>query len=359
MKKEFNKINVTNIINSVIKDSYGDMPSHFFRPTIGFEHRHDVYGKNFDFDDLKQKISDSIGVPVKSYKSVMYIPTDNGHLYVHHAKGTIRDGFLSVQSFKPAGYENDVPPFRSSKRDSIIEAYLNKINESVSVETTNFYNFSDWKKAAKKHGMTVRNMGPVVGALERVDIYYADHENESFGGIYHKNRKSESTYFNYGSITHPKEIIKESINVDFKTDNPGGEWEKYKQEDADATYHRNKGITGSVTGWFTSPVELDVSQVKHLRGLKDEHLYRDDEGSQKMHYLKKDVAESGGFNSKEHPIFITVNHRGEWFVSEGNHRLAYAKQNGIKKIYAEVRYYNGGEKVESDMHPSKIKGGVL
>lgn len=132
MKPEPNqKTTIANTINSVISDTYGEMPHHLFRPVSGFEHRYNIQGKNVDFNTLKQKISEKLGVGVKSHKSVMYIPTESGHVYVHHAKGTVKDGFLSVQTFKPAGYENELPPFRNSKRDSIVEAYLNQTKESL------------------------------------------------------------------------------------------------------------------------------------------------------------------------------------------------------------------------------------
>jgi hypothetical protein len=51
---------------------------------------------------------------------------------------------------------------------------------------TQFYNFQSWKSAAKKHGMTVRNVGPMAGANEPVDTWYADHNNEDYGGVFHK-----------------------------------------------------------------------------------------------------------------------------------------------------------------------------
>ena len=137
----------------------------------------------------------------------------------------------------------------------------------------------------------------------------------------------------------------------FKADNPGGQWEKDNQEDAMVRYDRDKAISGKVTGRFSRDLELPVSHLAKIHGLRDEHEYRDDPNSQKSKSLDDDVKKSGGFNSKENPICVTVNHLGEPYVLEGNHRLAHAIRHGIKKIHTEVKYFNGGEKVKGIMHP--------
>lgn len=146
------------------------------------------------------------------------------------------------------------------------------------------------------------------------------------------------------------------MSIQFYSDIPNDNWLRNKQSNANDTYHRHKGIVGSVTGSFGSSVKLPVMSIKHLPGLMDEHEYRYDPKSTKMKRLENSVEDSGKFDSKNNPIFITVNHRGEAFISEGNHRLAYAEKNGIQDIHAEVRYYNGGElNVSGVLHPDYIK----
>ena len=67
------------------------------------------------------------------------------------------------------------------------------------------------------------------------------------------------------------------------------------------------------------------------------------------------IVEKSGFSTKDHPIFIGVNHRGKPHVVEGNHRLAHAIKHGHEKIHAEVRYYNGGEDVKGQgFHPDQV-----
>ena len=144
-------------------------------------------------------------------------------------------------------------------------------------------------------------------------------------------------------------------NDDLRYDNPGGDWLKGKQTDAEASYSRYKGITGSTTAYTRNrTVKLKVDAIKHLPGARGEEAWRDH--SSKMDDLEKEVGHPSNFNSEQNPIMLAVNHRGEAFVQEGNHRLAYAAKHKIPHIHAEVRYYNGGEEADGPMHPSKLAG---
>ena len=128
---------------------------------------------------------------------------------------------------------------------------------------------------------------------------------------------------------------------EFNRDNPGGDWLKNKQEDAEKTYERRRGITGAVTGYFDRKVKLPTSSLSGLRGARGEESYRTD--SAKMSDLEKEIGHPSKFDSEKHPVSIGINHRGEAHVVEGNHRIAYAAKHGIPHVHAEVRYYNGGE----------------
>lgn len=160
-----------------------------------------------------------------------------------------------------------------------------------------------------------------------------------------------------------KQFISE--NVKFNQGHiPSEEWLKGKQDDAEHYAKKaksenhvgvhEKGYAGSTTGHFKE-IKLPVDHIKHLPGVHNEQKHRDDTSTSKSTDLEKDVGHPSKFDSKKHPIHILVNHKGEAHVSEGNHRLAYAKRHGITHIHANVDYFNGGERVNGHMHPDKLK----
>ena len=151
----------------------------------------------------------------------------------------------------------------------------------------------------------------------------------------------------------------------FKTDVPAASWLEEKQEDAEADIQSadskgnkytsmGRGLNTSTTGYFPSGtnLQLPVSEISNLEGVMGEHRTRDT--GDKLKPILKDMGENG--YDQESPISIHVNHRGEAFVSEGNHRLAAAKQLGIDKIPVEIRYFAGGELADGAFSPSKLSG---
>jgi hypothetical protein len=162
-------------------------------------------------------------------------------------------------------------------------------------------------------------------------------------------------------------ITEEEKGLHLYVDNPGGDWLKGRQASAEEQMKskRNKGdasgkgITRDATASFrkgrdTTSLNLPVEHLSKLRGAMDEHETRDDESTYKNEKLNKQIGDPSNFDSEKYPISISVNHKGEGFVMEGNHRLAYAKRHGISHIHARVDYRNGGEEVEGHMHPSKL-----
>lgn len=164
-----------------------------------------------------------------------------------------------------------------------------------------------------------------------------------------------------------KQFLKEDEHTENKlglsVDNPGGDWEKRKQRDAakDMRDHkgrdtfRSTGLHGSVTGAFKKHPHIPVDHIKDLPGAMGEHKHKHLSSSGKMKDLEKEVGHPSKFDSKKHPIFIGVNHRGHGHVLEGNHRLEYARKHGISHIHAEVRYFNGGERAKGKLHPKKLE----
>lgn len=140
---------------------------------------------------------------------------------------------------------------------------------------------------------------------------------------------------------------------DFRQDNPGGDWLKRKQEHAEKTMGEYKGLRGNPTGFFKKPIELPTSHLEDIKGAEGEHNFRN-HGS-KLQALEKTVGHPSNFNTKNNPVMIRVNHRGEAYAWEGNHRIAYAAKHGIKTVHAEVTYHNGGEDVDGPWHPQKLQ----
>lgn len=144
-------------------------------------------------------------------------------------------------------------------------------------------------------------------------------------------------------------------NFGYRRDNPGGDWLKYKQEDAAEsleTRPRMRGMTGSTTatmGLF-SPMKLPSGFVHNIIGARNENRR---EGDHQYDRLLAAVNERG-FDNKDSPVLIMVNHLGEGYLWEGNTRAAVAYETGVRTLYAEVRWWNGGEAVDGPFSPKKI-----
>ena len=156
-----------------------------------------------------------------------------------------------------------------------------------------------------------------------------------------------------------KTFIKENSEIQFRQDNPGGNWLKNKQEYAEERMKNSpsesaasRGISGSTTGYFNKNLKLPTSYLGKLPGAMGEEKFRSK--SSKLENLEKEVGHPDNFKSEEHPILVGVNHKGHAHIVEGNHRVAYAQKHGIPHVHAEVKYYNGGEEVKGEHHPDKM-----
>jgi hypothetical protein len=146
----------------------------------------------------------------------------------------------------------------------------------------------------------------------------------------------------------------------FTRDNPGGSWLRGKQENADRAMAESsrglgrRGITGPVTGTMGMETDmfLPTDRLSSLTGLMDENRRP---GDPKFDDLLERVREEGfDPNQTGNRIVISVNHRGEPFVLEGNTRIAVARELGIPNVKAEVRYWNGGEDVDGPFSPENV-----
>jgi hypothetical protein len=146
----------------------------------------------------------------------------------------------------------------------------------------------------------------------------------------------------------------------FTRDNPGGDWLRNKQQNADEAMAessrglRRRGVTGSVTGTMGMQTDmfLPTDRLSSLTGLMDENRRPGDlQFDELMARVRKE-----GFDPDQagNRIVIAVNHRGEPFVLEGNTRIAVARELGIPNVKAEVRYWNGAEDVDGPFAPRNI-----
>lgn len=132
---------------------------------------------------------------------------------------------------------------------------------------------------------------------------------------------------------------------------------RMKREVADKDYDKTKGIGAgsSVTAQFTKNVRIPTRLLDKTPGAHGEHETRNDPSNPKNVSLEKEVGDPKNFDTEKNPIAISVNHRGEPFVQEGNHRIAYARRHGISHVNARVSYHLGGEGEKGPYHPDKVK----
>ena len=153
------------------------------------------------------------------------------------------------------------------------------------------------------------------------------------------------------------EDITEALLV---TDVPNEDWLEGKREYAKSRGRDSFGVPymGSTTGYVRQPsqVELPVDLLARIPGARAEqsNVRYDD-----LKAIMKIMQDTGKLpldrNGKEYMPFITVAWDGSPWVSEGNHRIMAARRLGWKTLPVELKYFDGGERVESGpLYPGKI-----
>jgi len=136
-----------------------------------------------------------------------------------------------------------------------------------------------------------------------------------------------------------------------RRDNPGGDWlereQRRAQENVDKGYTK---VSGAVTGYLKKPIELDPEKLEVIPGARDERRVPGESQYDRL----RPMIEAEGFR-QDSPILIGVNHLGDPYIIEGNTRAAVARDLGIDRIPAEVRYFAGGEGAEGAMMPSLLE----
>ena len=144
------------------------------------------------------------------------------------------------------------------------------------------------------------------------------------------------------------------------TDVPNEDWLEGKVD-----YAKKRGYDsfrspyfGATTAYVRQPshVELPVDLLKRIPGARSEqsNVRYDD-----LKAIMKIMHDTGKLplmsNGKEYLPFIGVAWNGEARVLEGNHRIMAAARLGWKTLPVELKYYDGGERVESGiLYPGKI-----
>lgn len=141
-----------------------------------------------------------------------------------------------------------------------------------------------------------------------------------------------------------KYIVPKTKKFGFFQDNPMGGW----LEDERARAKRSK-LGGAVTAGFKEYFQIPTKFTKNLRGMHGEHLTRKltDPDVKK---LMKAIEVEGVYS----PIFINVEYDGEALISEGNRRALISRTLGFDYIPVEIRYYAGGELIDTPWHPDSI-----
>jgi hypothetical protein len=136
-----------------------------------------------------------------------------------------------------------------------------------------------------------------------------------------------------------------------RKDNPGGEWLKHERRRAEENVSkRSTPVSGAVTGYLKKTIELDPRKLEAVPGANNERRVSGESQYDRL----RPLIEAEGFR-QDSPILVGVNHRGEPYIIEGNTRAAVARDLGIDRIPAEVRYFAGGEGVEGPMMPELLE----
>ena len=150
------------------------------------------------------------------------------------------------------------------------------------------------------------------------------------------------------------EILSERLEVDV----PNEEWLEDKINIAKEKGRDSFGAPymGAVTAYSRDPIKVLVALLKKLPGKRGEQKRV---RKQDLENIKKIMQDTGKLplldSGEEYAPFIQVAWNGEAWVSEGNHRIMAAAELGWKDLPIELRYYDGGERIEDGiLFPEKL-----
>jgi hypothetical protein len=144
-------------------------------------------------------------------------------------------------------------------------------------------------------------------------------------------------------------------------DVPNEDWLQDKIDYAKSKGRNRYGVpymgstTASVQG---TPPKVRVMRLASLPGMRNEQTnIRKDDLKWLMDYMEKTgkLPPMGSSPDHEYLPYIMVAYNGEAWVNEGNHRIMAAYRLNWQDMPIEIRYFDGGERIEDGpMYPGKI-----
>ena len=156
------------------------------------------------------------------------------------------------------------------------------------------------------------------------------------------------------AATLSEKRVTEGLSIDV----PNEQWLQDKID-----YAKSKGrdewgapFFGSVTAYVRPNPQVSVVRLELLKGMRNEqNNVRKTDLEWLMAYMEKTGKLPPDPHGNEYAPFVMVAYNGEAWVNEGNHRIMAAFRLGWKKMPIEIKYFDGGERVESGiMYPGKI-----
>jgi hypothetical protein len=131
-------------------------------------------------------------------------------------------------------------------------------------------------------------------------------------------------------------------------DIPNESWLQGKIDYAERKGRNQWGVPtmSTVTGYFDKPVEVSLRVLSRLKGERDE---QNNVREESLKYIRKNWDEVS-----QQPPYIEVAYNGEAWISEGNHRIMVAAEKGLESMPVEIRYFDGGQRRNGPLSPSRI-----
>ena len=148
--------------------------------------------------------------------------------------------------------------------------------------------------------------------------------------------------------------VAEGLSIDV----PNEQWLQDKID-----YAKSKGrdewgapFFGTTTAYVRPNPQVSVVRLELLKGMRNEqNNVRKTDLEWLMAYMEKTGKLPPDPHGNEYAPYVMVAYNGEAWVNEGNHRIMAAFRLGWKKMPIEIKYFDGGERVESGiMYPGKI-----
>jgi len=156
------------------------------------------------------------------------------------------------------------------------------------------------------------------------------------------------------AATLSEKRVTEGLSIDV----PNEQWLQDKID-----YAKSKGrdewgapFFGTTTAYARPNPQVSVVRLEMLKGMRNE---QNNVRKKDLEWLMAHMEKTGKLpltnQGEEYAPFVMVAYNGEAWVSEGNHRIMAAYRLGWKKMPVEIKYFDGGERVESGiMYPGKI-----